>query len=149
MRRMKVYVAAGYNTTFFGSGRPEFDPRKQMPTFDAYIKEAGGGSVAQVLNPDFDEGLIGSFMPARFAYQSHLPGFLPFAVPSLLHKPCTGIEGACGTGGRAIGMAVRSIMSGMADSVLVLGFEVQNTVKAVYGADILAGAGSLRYGSVV
>ena len=29
----------------------------------------------------------------------------------------------------------------MADAVLVIGVEVQNTVKAIYGADILAGAG--------
>ncbi len=31
--------------------------------------------------------------------------------------------------------------SGFAEVVLVIGVEVQNTVKAVYGADILAGAG--------
>jgi len=37
--------------------------------------------------------------------------------------------------------AAKSVLSGMADTVLAVGFEVQNSVKAVYGADILAGAG--------
>lgn len=140
MRRVKVYVAAGYNTTYFGPGRPEFNPKAEMPTFDLYLKEAAYGTCSQVANPVFDEGVIGSFMPGRFLKQAHLPAFLPAFVPSLLYKPCTGVEGACGTGGRAIATAIRSILSGMAESVFVMGFEVQNTMKPVYGADVLAGA---------
>jgi len=143
MRITNVYVAAGYNTTYYGSGRPEFNP-ETMPTFDQYIREAGAGTSAQVGLAEFDEGVIGSFMPARFLNQAHLPAFLPHSVPSLLYKPCVVVEGACGTGGRAIATAVRSILSGMADSVFVMGFEVQNTLKSVYGADVLAGAAYYR-----
>jgi acetyl-CoA C-acetyltransferase len=84
--------------------------------------------------------LIGSFMAAKFLNQANLPGFLPFMVPSLNAKPCTGIEGACGTGGRVLGMGIRSVLSQFSDSVFAAGFEVQNSVKSVYGADILAGA---------
>lgn len=142
MRRFRksVYAAAGYTTTFFGPGRKEFDPSKPMVPFEHYLKETSEGTCAQIPHPDFDEGVLGSFMAARFLSQAHLPGFLPFMVPSLLGKPCTGVEGACGTGGRSIATAVRSVLSDEADAVFVGAFEVQNTVKAVYGADILAGA---------
>ena len=138
--RKKVYAAAGYNTIFFGSGRKDFDPSKPMRTFDQYLEETAKGTCKQVQNADFDEGVIGSFMSARFIKQANLPGFLPFMVPSLYGKACTGVEGACGTGGRAIATAVRSVLSDLADSVFVAGFEMQNSMKAVYGADVLAGA---------
>lgn len=140
MLRKKVYAAAGYNTVYFGSGRKEFDPSKPMRTFESYLKETAAGTCAQLSNPDFDEGLLGSFMPGRFIKQANLPAFLPFMVSNLQGKPCTGIEGACGTGGRAIAMAVRSVLSELAQTVFVAAFEIQNTVKAVYGADVLAGA---------
>ena len=138
--RKKVYAAAGYNTVFFGSGRKNFDPSKPMRTFDQYLLETAQGTSEQVKNLEFDEGILGSFMPGRFIKQANLPGFLPFMVPSLNGKPCTGIEGACGTGGRVIAMALRSVLSDLADSVFVAGFEIQNSMKAVYGADVLAGA---------
>lgn len=139
--RKKVYAAAGYNTIFFGSGRKDFDPSKSMRTFDQYLIEVAKGTCDQVRQAEFDEGVIGSFMSGRFIKQANLPGFLPFILPSLYGKPCTAVEGACGTGGRAIATAVRSILSDLADSVFVVGFEMQNTMKAVYGADVLAGAG--------
>lgn len=138
--RKKIYAAAGYNTIFFGSGHKDFNPNKPMRTFDQYLAETAKGTCDQVKNSDFDEGILGSFMSGRFIKQANLPGFLPYMVSSLYGKPCTGIEGACGTGGRAIAIAVRSILSDLADSVFVAGFEMQNTMKAVYGADVLAGA---------
>lgn len=138
--RKKIYAAAGYNTTFFGSGRKEFDPSKPLPTFDKYLLETAKGTSEQVKNIAFDEGVIGSFMSSRFIHQANLPGFLPFMIPQLYGKPCTGIEGACGTGGRAIATAIRSVLSDQADTVFVVGFEMQNSLKAVYGADVLAGA---------
>ena len=39
---------------------------------------------------------------------------------------------------------IKSVLAETADSVLALGVEVQNSVKAVYGADILAGAGYFK-----
>lgn len=138
--RKKVYVTAGYNTLFFGPGRPEFNPKEPMPSFETYLRDAATGVMAQLKHPVFDEGVIGNFMAPRFLKQANLPGFLPSVVPSLLYKPCIGVEGACGSGGRALGVALRSLLSDLAETVFVLGFEVQNGVKAVYGADILAGA---------
>lgn len=138
--RKKVYAAAGYNTIFLGPGRPEFDPSKPMPGFESYLQDAARGVCAQVSFPHFDEGVIGSFMAAGFLKQANLPGFLPFMLPTLQGKPCIAVEGACGTGGRAIGVALRSVLSDFAKAVFVCGFEIQNCMKSVYGADLLAGA---------
>lgn len=138
--RKKIYVAAGYNTIFFGPGRKEFNPNKPMPSFEVYLKETAEGTCSQLKNCDFDEGVIGSFMAARFINQANLPGFLPFMVPSLLGKPCTAVEGACGTGGRAIATGIKGVLADLSDMVFVSAFEIQNTVKSLYGADILAGA---------
>lgn len=138
--RKKIYAAAGYNTVSYGSGRKEFSPDGPMPTFDSYLKEAAEGVCRQLKNFDIDEGVISNFMAPRFVKQANLPGFLPAIIPQLRGKPCTGVEGACGSGGLAITSAVRSILSDCADTVFVIGFEIQNTMKAVYGADILAGA---------
>ncbi len=139
--RKKIYIGAGYNTTYFGSGRKEFNPNKPMRSFEEYLKETAEGTCEQLPNVNIDEGVIGSFMSGRFIHQANLPGFLPFMVPSLLGKPCTAVEGACGTGGRAIATGIRGILSEFADTVFVAAFEMQNTVKSVYGADVLAGAG--------
>ena len=138
--RKKVYAAAGYNTVFLGPGRKEFDPGRPLRPFEDYLKETAEGTCRQLQHPALDEGLLGSFMSSQFIRQGNLPAFLPFMLPSLLHKPCTGIEGACGTGGRALSMAVRSVLSDMSDAVFVAGFEMQNSMKSLYGADVLAGA---------
>ncbi len=138
--RKRVFAAAGYNTIYMGSGRKEFDPSKPMRPFEEYLKETAHGTATQLGNVAVDEGIIGSFMSARFIKQANLPGFLPFMLPALQGKPCAAVEGACGTGGRGIAMAVRSVLSEISDSVFVAGFEIQNTMKAVYGADVLAGA---------
>ncbi|HEV8052190.1 MAG TPA: 3-ketoacyl-CoA thiolase [Parachlamydiaceae bacterium] len=139
--RKKIYAAAGYNTMYLGPGRNEFDPSKPMRPFEEYLQETAKGTLAQLKNAAIDEGIIGSFMSGRFIKQANLPGFLPFMVPELKGKPCTAVEGACGTGGRAIAMAARSVLSEISDVVFVAGFEMQNVMKSVYGADVLAGAG--------
>ncbi len=137
--RKKVYAAAPYTTMFMGSGRPEFNP-KQLRPFEEYLKETAERTCGQMGQPEFDEGFIASFMSGRFIKQANLPGFLPFMVPSLRGKPCTAVEGACGSGGRALAMGVNAVLADTADAVFVTGFEMQNAMKAVYGADVLAGA---------
>lgn len=144
MRKLRkpVYLAAGYNTISFGSGRKEFNPKKPMPGIEHYINEAGRGVIAQISDPDIiDEGVISNFMAARFNRQGHLASLIPDIHPSLLYKPCTRVEGACGSGGLAWVTAMKIILADLADVVLTVGVEVQNSVKAIYGADILAGAG--------
>lgn len=138
--RKRVFVAAGYNTTYFGPGRKEFNPKAPMPQLEDYLKETAKGTSAHCKNTDFDEGVISNFMAERFINQGNLPGFLPFMMPSLLHKPCTRVEGACGSGGLGLASGLRSVLSGLASNVFVCGFEIQNTMKALMGADVLAGA---------
>ena len=140
--RKKVYTAAAYNTVSFGSGRKEFHPKKPRPGLEHYIEEAGKGVIAQISDVNnIDEGVIGNFMAARFNRQGNLPGFIPAIDPALEYKPCTRVEGACGSGGLALYTSIKTVLSDMADVVLCIGVEVQNTYKAIYGADILGGAG--------
>ncbi len=144
MRKLRkdLYGCAPAHTIFLGPGRKEFHPKKPRPGIEHYIFEAGRASIAQVANPEaIDQGVIGNFMAARFNRQGHLNAFLPAVHESLLHKPCARAEGACGSGGVAVENAAHAILADLADAVLVIGVEVQNTVKAMYGADILAGAG--------
>jgi acetyl-CoA acetyltransferase len=140
--RKPVYLTAGSNTVSFGSGRKEFNPKAERPGLEYYIAEAGKGVLAQINDPNnIDEGVISNFMAARFCKQGNLPGLIPIIHPSLEYKPCTRVEGACGSGGLALYTSMKSVLSDVSDVVLAIGVEVQNTVKAVYGADILAGAG--------
>ena len=143
--RKPVYACAGYNTVSFGAGRREFHPKKPRPGLEEYITEAGRGVIDQINDVNnIDEGIIGNFMAARFNRQGNLPGFIPYIHPALEYKPCTRVEGACGSGGLALFTAIKSVCSEISDVVLTMGVEVQNTVKAIYGADILAGAGHYK-----
>ena len=143
--RRKVYMAAGYNTVSFGTGRKEFNPKKARPGLEEYIQEAGRGVLTQIGGgKNVDEGVISNFMAARFNKQGNLAALIPTVDPDLRWKPCTRVEGACGSGGLGLTTAVKSVLAGTAEVVLTIGVEVQNTVKAIYGADILAGAGWYR-----
>jgi len=125
-----------------GQGRKEFNPKGERPGLEYYIKEAGEGTLKQVKNPEaIDEGVITNFMMARYNHQGNRPGFFPMIHPSFRYKPATGVEGACDSGGLGLALALKSVLSDLSDAVLVLGVEVMTTVKAVYGADYLAGAG--------
>ncbi len=137
-----VYLVCGDSTVFLGTGRKEFHPKKPRPGLEHYIAEAGRGALSQMADPAaVDEGVVGNFMAARFNHQGHLGAMLSLVHPSLVLKPSLRVEGACASGGLAVVTAVKSVLSGQADVVLAIGVEVQNTVKAIYGADILAGAG--------
>ena len=140
--RKKVYMTAGYNTISLGTGRREFHPKKPRPGIEHYIKEAGQGTLKQIGGAkNVDEGAIGNFMASRFNRQGNLPGFIPMIDEELQWKPCTSTEGACGSGALALMSGIKSVLAETADVVLTIGVEVQNTMKAIYGADVLAGAG--------
>jgi acetyl-CoA C-acetyltransferase len=140
--RKPVYAVAGYNTVSFGSGRKEFHPKKARPGLEEYLKEAGEGVISQINDAaNIDEGVVGNFMAGRFNKQGNLAGFFPMINPALKYKPCTRTEGACCSGGLAVFTAMKSVLADVSDVVLCMGVEVQNTVKAIYGADILGGAG--------
>jgi acetyl-CoA C-acetyltransferase/acetyl-CoA acyltransferase len=140
--RRKIYMAAGYNTISLGTGRKEFNPKKARPGLEHYIKEAGQATLKQIGGAaNVDEGAIGNFMAPRFNKQGHLAGFIPMIDEGLQYKPCIRTEGACASGALALMSAMKSVLAETADVVLTVGVEVQNTMKAIYGADVLAGAG--------
>ena len=138
----KIYMTAGYQTVSFGTGRKEFNPKKPRPGLEEYIREAGQGVLKQIGGgANVDEGVISNFMAARFNRQGNLAALIPSIDPTLRWKPCVRVEGACGSGGLGLMTGLKSVLASTAEVVLVVGVEVQNTVKAIYGADILAGAG--------
>ncbi len=140
--RRKVYMTAGYNTISMGTGRKEFHPKKPRPGLEDYFREAGQGTLAMIGGgAHVDECVVGNFMAGRFVRQAHLNAFFPMVDKNLRFKPATRVEGACASGGLALLSGIRSVLAGTADVVLALGVEVQNSVKAVYGADFLALAG--------
>ncbi|MDD5210015.1 MAG: hypothetical protein PHV36_11555 [Elusimicrobiales bacterium] len=140
--RRRIFMAAGYNTISLGSGRKEFNPKKPRPGLEEYIKEAGQATLKMAGGAaNIDEGVIGNFMASKFNNQGNLAGLIPFIDEGLKWKPSCRVEGACCSGGLALVTAVKSVLAETAETVLTIGVEVQNTVKAVYGADILAGAG--------
>ncbi len=144
MKRMSkpVYLAAGAYTVSLGTGRPEFHPKKPRPGIEQHLQEAGRAALAQTAGAQLiDEGVVGNFMAARFVKQGHLGSLMVSVDPALALKPMIRVEGACASGGLALATGIKNVLSGLADTVLVAGVEVQNTVKAMYGADILAGAG--------
>ncbi|MCX6248037.1 MAG: beta-ketoacyl synthase N-terminal-like domain-containing protein [Bacteroidetes bacterium] len=140
--RRKVYMVAGYNTVSMGTGRKEFNPKKERPGLEEYIREAGQGTLKMIGGAqNVDECAIGNFMGSRFNKQANMAAFFPFIDEGLRGKPAIRVEGACATGALALMTGIKSILAETAEVVLVIGVEVQNTVKAIYGADILAGAG--------
>lgn len=140
--RKKVYLTAGYNTVSLGTGRKEFNPKKERPGLEYYIREAGQKTLTKIGGAkNVDEGVIGNFIAAKYNKQANLPGFFPYIDKGLRHIPAVRVEGACASGGLAVITGIRSILAETADVVLSMGVEVQNTVKAVYGADYLAAAG--------
>ena len=135
-------MIAGYNTISLGTGRAEFHPKKPRPGIEHYLKEAGQGTLKQIGGGKMvDESVVGNFMAERFVKQAHLNGFFPMIDRDLEYKPATRVEGACASGGLALMSGIRSVLAGTAEVVLAIGVEVQNSVKAVYGADFLALAG--------
>jgi len=140
--RKRIFVTAGFNTVSFGSGRKEFNPKAAKPGIEHYVKEAGLGAIAQIKDPEqINEGVIGNFNAERFCRQGNMSGFFPMIHPTFQYKPCTRVEGACDSGGLALVTSLKTILADLADVVLCIGAEVQNTVKALYGADYLAAAG--------
>ncbi len=135
-------MIAGYNTISMGTGRKEFHPKKPRPDLEDYIKEAGQAVLKMIGGAEkVDETVFGNFIASRFNQQAHIAGFAPYIDEGLRYKPSVRVEGACGTGALALTTAMRSILAETAEVALVVGVEVQNSVKAVYGADILAAAG--------
>jgi acetyl-CoA acyltransferase len=143
-----VYVAAQAITPFIGKGSPHFIAPghkdfgvRENPTLEDHV--------VAVVHKLFDDhaldpslvqrGYIGNFAGELFSHQAHLGALLARADARLAGIGCTRVEAACASGGVGIVNAVDAIQAGV-DIVLVVGAEVQTTVRAREGADYLARA---------
>lgn len=143
-----VYIAAQAVTPFIGKGHPDFVIKghpdfgqRDNPTLEGHMV-----SVVRQLLADhrIDPGLIqrgyvGNFAGELFSKQGFLGAMLARADERLAGIGCARVEAACASGGVGIVGAVEAIQAGL-DVVLVVGAEVQTTVRAREGADYLARA---------
>jgi len=143
-----VYLAAQALTPFIGKGNPAFIVqghadfgKKENPTLEEHLAAA----VRQVLeryriDPALvQRGYVGNFAGELFCSQGFLGAMVARAEPRLAGIGFARMEAACASGGTALVSAVDAIQAGL-DVVLVVGAEVQTTVKARQGADYLARA---------
>lgn len=90
---------------------------------------------------DIDEVYVSQFNSGLtpFAFPSSLP---LSREPGLWGKPMTRVENACASGSAAVHQGVRAILSGLADTVLVVGVEKMThadrptVARALLGADV-------------
>jgi len=143
-----VYLAAQAITPFIGKGNPAFIApghadfgKKENPTLEEHLTAA----VRQVLeryqvDPSLvQRGYVGNFAGELFCNQGFLGAMVSRADARLAGIGFARMEAACASGGTALVSAMDSIQAGL-DVVMVVGAEVQTTVKARQGADFLARA---------
>lgn len=143
-----VYLAAQAITPFIGKGSPHFIAEghadfgvKENPTLEDHIITV----VRQLLHDNhldpslIQRGYIGNFAGELFSKQGFLGAMLARADARLAGIGCARVEAACASGGVGIVNAIEGIQAGL-DVVLVVGAEVQTTVRAREGADYLARA---------
>ncbi|ETX05901.1 MAG: hypothetical protein ETSY2_20310, partial [Candidatus Entotheonella gemina] len=149
MKPMKpVYIAAQAVTPFIGKGNPNFIDKgheefgvRENPTLEDHIV----GVVRKLIDDHhidptlIQRGYIGNFAGELFSHQAHLGAMVARADERLSGIGFARVEAACASGGVGIVNAIESIQSGL-DVVLVVGAEVQTTVRAREGADYLARA---------
>jgi acetyl-CoA acyltransferase len=143
-----VYIAAQAITPFIGKGHPHFIAPghaefgvRENPTLEEHVV-----AVVRKLLDDhgidpslIQRGYIGNFAGELFSQQAHLGAMLGRAEARLAGIGCARVEAACASGGVGMVNAIEAIQAGL-DVVLVVGAEVQTTVRAREGADYLARA---------
>ncbi|HUJ76880.1 MAG TPA: thiolase domain-containing protein, partial [bacterium] len=119
---------------------PDFGKREN-PTLEEHLTAAVRALLerSQVDPSLIQRGYVGNFAGELFSNQGHLGAMVARADGRLAGVGFSRMEAACASGGTAIVSAVDAIQAGL-DLVLVVGAEVQTTVKARQGADYLARA---------
>src|SRR5579863_5236096 len=143
-----VYLAAQALTPFIGKGNPSFicpgHPdfgKKENPTLEEHLTAAVRGLLDRYgIDPALvQRGYVGNFAGELFCNQGFLGAMVSRAEPKLAGVGFARMEAACASGGTALVSAIDAIQAGL-DVVMVVGAEVQTTVKARQGADYLARA---------
>jgi acetyl-CoA acyltransferase len=143
-----AYIAAQAITPFIGKGHPNFIASghadfgvRANPTLEEHVVTVVRKLLdAHDIDPSLiQRGYIGNFAGELFSQQAHLGAMLGRAEARLAGIGCARVEAACASGGVGIVNAIEAIQAGL-DVVLVVGAEVQTTVRAREGADYLARA---------
>ena len=143
-----VYIAAQAVTPFIGKGHPDFILKghpdfgqRDNPTLEDHMVNVVRQLLADnSIDPSLiQRGYVGNFAGELFSNQGFLGAMLARADARLAGIGCARVEAACASGGVGMVGAVESIQAGL-DVVLVVGAEVQTTVRPREGADYLARA---------
>jgi acetyl-CoA acyltransferase len=143
-----AYIAAQAITPFIGKGHPNFIApghadfgARANPTLEEHVVAVVRKLLdAHDIDPSLiQRGYIGNFAGELFSQQAHLGAMLGRAEARLAGIGCARVEAACASGGVGMVNAIEAIQAGL-DVVLVVGAEVQTTVRAREGADYLARA---------
>jgi acetyl-CoA acyltransferase len=143
-----VYIAAQAITPFIGKGNPNFIMKghpdfgtKDNPTLEDHIVNVTRKLIDDhSIDPSLvQRGYIGNFAGELFSNQGHLGAMVARADARLAGIGFARVEAACASGGVGMVNAIESIQAGL-DVVLVVGAEVQTTVRPREGADYLARA---------
>ena len=143
-----VYVAAQAITPFIGKGNPafvmkghpEFGKRENPGLEDFFVAAIRKLFNDYGIDPALiQRGYVGNFAGELFSNQGHLGAMVARADERLSGIGFARMEAACASGGVSTVSAVDAIQAGL-DLVLVVGAEVQTTVRAREGADFLARA---------
>jgi acetyl-CoA acyltransferase len=143
-----VYIAAQAITPFIGKGHPNFIMKghpdfgtKDNPTLEDHIVNVTRKLIDDHgIDPSLvQRGYIGNFAGELFSNQGHLGAMVARADARLAGIGFARVEAACASGGVGMVNAIESIQAGL-DVVLVVGAEVQTTVRPREGADYLARA---------
>lgn len=130
---MNVYINGAYSTKF--GELWSVSPR-------ALAKEAVDGALldAGIHHTDVQGLFVGNMLSGMLGGQEHLGSFFAEAVG--LSTPAVKIEGACASGGLAVHQAVLAVLSGVYETVVVVGVEKMTDHKPDDVATALMGAGS-------
>jgi len=143
-----VYLAAQAITPFIGKGHPAFITKehpdfgkRDNPTLEDHLVAAIRLLIEREgIDPALiQRGYVGNFAGELFSNQAHLGAMVARADERLSNVGFARVEAACASGGVGIVNAVDAIQAGV-DVALVVGAEVQTTVRAREGADYLARA---------
>ena len=130
-----------------GAGMSKFGAFPDKAGRDLFVEafKEMNGSIDKGFDPtEIDSIFIGNFSSDLFEGQAHNAPIVADAV-GLVPRSATRVEDACASGGVALRQGIMAIASGMADMVLVGGFERMTALPTAEVTDTLAAAGDTLY----
>ena len=130
-----------------GAGMSKFGAFPDKTGRDLFVEafKEMSGSIDKGFDPsEIDSIYVGNFSSDLFEGQAHNAPIVADAV-GLIPRSATRVEDACASGGVALRQGVMAIASGLADMVLVGGFERMTSLPTAQVTDTLAAAGDTLF----